>query len=141
MCYKAQSLAEDILNPLLAHAHAHAHTRRGTHTRTQSLYVQLRLLRPKTRAATKSTTQMCLEKKQCKRYAKVMCSIAEASSPLLVSWPCPVSSVDRQPGSQAKMQIFVKYMRVKIVVLHYPFNWIWRTHAGPEPRQIPGAIS
>lgn len=26
----------------------------------------------------------------------------------------------------AKMQIFVKYMRVKIVVLHYPFNWICR---------------
>lgn len=36
----------------------------------------------------------------------------------------------RQAGRQAKMQIFVKYMRVKIVVLHYPFNWIWRAHAG-----------
>lgn len=35
-----------------------------------------------------------------------------------------------QAGRQAKMQIFVKYMRVKIVVLHYPFNWIWRAHAG-----------
>lgn len=39
-------------------------------------------------------------------------------------------SQGRQAGRQAKMQIFVKYMRVKIVVLHYPFNWIWRAHAG-----------
>lgn len=51
---------------------------------------------------------------------------------------CPVlpfsltglGSLVRQAGRQAKMQIFVKYMRVKIVVLHYPFNWIWRAHAG-----------
>lgn len=23
-------------------------------------------------------------------------------------------------------------MRVKIVVLHYPFNWIWRAHEGTQ---------
>lgn len=52
---------------------------------------------------------------------------------LPLSYPFPwlgLAHLSAKAGRQAKMQIFVKYMRVKIVVLHYPFNWIWRAHAG-----------
>lgn len=65
--------------------------------------------------------------------SSVPCSLLPAPLPLLLfrstlflDW----AWLTCQAGRQAKMQIFVKYMRVKIVVLHYPFNWIWRAHAG-----------
>lgn len=61
-----------------------------THTHTctlQSLYVQLRLFRPNPLNKNNplsnnlSTTQMCLKKKQCKRFTKVMCCLPQALLP------------------------------------------------------------
>jgi len=53
--------------------------------------------------------------------------------PALLTWLLPLVGGGKKTqlwGSKGKMQIFVKYMRVKIVVLHYPFNWIWASTCG-----------
>lgn len=112
--------------------------------------MQLRLFRPNpptrtTRWATTWARRKCVLKrsnakglpKLCAAYLK-LCSLLfsprSLPAPTFPFYPFPWLGLahlsGRQAGRQAKMQIFVKYMRVKIVVLHYPFNWIWRAHAG-----------